>query len=360
MLLGSLLASACSSEEKSTLVRRVPFVGEDTKVETKTGVGWDSRLYTDLSVVDREHLVIPKSSFYIRTAYPDRLVPSTPWSIAISGLVAAPTTITVEGDLLPNARPMGTHVLECSGNHREGGFGLLSAASWSGVPLSELLSRFGALPSATRILISGFDEHSTPSVNNHSKPGASWIFSLDEIVRTKAFLATALDGQDLGLDHGQPVRLYVPNWYGCTCIKWVNEIQLLDDSAPATAHMIEFASRTHQNGEPALAKDFLPASMDHAAMPTRVEEWRAPNGAIELRALGILWGGDRPIDRLLFHANESAGVPVRLSPSESWTLWEHTWTPPGRGRYKLTMSIDDPAIRTRRLTTKYYEREIDV
>ena len=71
--------------------------------------------------------------------------------------------------------------------------------------------------------------------------------NLDQIRESRAFLATGMNGAPLGPDHGFPLRLVVPGWYGCTAIKWVNEIALLDDTAPATDQMREYAGRTHQD-----------------------------------------------------------------------------------------------------------------
>ena len=136
-----------------------------------------------------------------------------------------------------------------------------------------------------------------------SVPGASWIFSRDDLQR--ALLALRMNGAPLPRDHGFPVRLIVPGWYGCACIKWVNRIELVPDDAPATSQMREFASRTHQPfdasrraGSPtaagpgppqALARDYLPAVIDTAAMPVRVEKWVA-SGHVFYRIVGITWG----------------------------------------------------------------------
>src|SRR6185369_9127809 len=127
-------------------------------------------------------------------------------------------------------------------------------------------------PGATRVLVSDFDEYAAPYDPAHSTPGASWIFSFEQLAT--AFLATRMNGEALPEDHGAPVRLFVPGWYGCACIKWVNAIALVDDTAEATSQMQEYASRTGQTGVPALAKDYLPGVIDQAAMPVRVEQWR--------------------------------------------------------------------------------------
>ncbi len=99
------------------------------------------------------------------------------------------------------------------------------------------------LRKATRVLVSGFDDHSQPS--RSSVAGASWIFTFEQLEAAGAFLATEMNGKPLSPDHGFPVRLVVPRWYGCACIKWVNEILLVDEEAPVTSQMREFAGRGH-------------------------------------------------------------------------------------------------------------------
>ncbi len=112
---------------------------------------------------------------------------------------------------------MGAHLLECSGNGRHRRFGLMSAAEWSGVQLSTLLERLEMARTATRVLVSGFDGHSGP--HSGSRAGASWVFTFAELETQGAFLATRMNGAPLPKHHGQPVRLIMPGWYGCTCIK---------------------------------------------------------------------------------------------------------------------------------------------
>ena len=122
---------------------------------------------------------------------------------------------------------------------------------------------------ATGILVSGFDEHSHSSTQ--STPGANWVFPLKDIAASGGMLALKMNDEPLPKDHGKPVRLMMPGWYGCCNSKWVNEIRFVDDKEPSTSQMKEFASRSHQNGTPALAKDFKSGTMHQAAMPVRIE-----------------------------------------------------------------------------------------
>lgn len=341
----------------------VPFTDVERPFATRVAEGWDGRLYADLSVVEASEQVVANDLFYLRTFYPDLLVPSDPWTIAIEGLVDGPASITID-DILALAAPQGVHVLECSGNSARGGFGLMSAAEWSGAPMSAVLDLLSVRPEATRVLIEGYDMHSVPSAGGHSTPGASWIFTFDELTRAGAFLATEMNGAPLPPDHGAPVRLYVPGWYGCSSIKWVGRIALVDESEPATSQMMEFASRTHQDGTPALARDYRPATMQQAAMPVRVEQWRDADGALVYRVMGILWGGEVPTDRLAFAPTPADRLAVEICPTmtqnQTWTTWQTAWRPDAAGDYELQMHIDDPSIPTNRLDVGYYRRRIAI
>ncbi len=339
------------------LVGLVVFLGEDDEgVGYVDGSGLDGRLALDLTTLDEEHLVQTNDAFYLRTLAPSTLDPEG-WTIPITGLVAASSAITA-AELVAAAVPMGVTLLECSGNSLNRAFGLISAADWSGVLVADVLARVKALPSATRVRIRGFDDHpkSTGSV-----AGAAWVFTVDELVAAGAFFATEMNGAPLPLDHGGPVRLVVPGWFGCTCIKWVDEIAFVDDSEPATSQMVEFAERTHQDGTPSLARDYKPAKIQQAAMPVRVEQWDVA-GETVYRIVGVLWGGDTPTDKLVVSFNGGPRAPVDVCPAaatnRTWTLWSTVWRP-GPGMYTITCHIDDDVPQVR-LDDGYYARVVAV
>lgn len=335
------------------------------KLETHVGRGLSGRYSIDLTQLKPDSMVISQDRFYLRTAAPSRLDLSKPWSVRVRGLINHQLDIPVE-QLERRATPRGVHLLECSGNG--GSFGLISAAEWDGVLVSDVLKTLSQSEPNARVLISGFDEHS--GKQKGSKQGASWIFTQEQLRQTGAFFATRMNGQQLSPDHGQPIRLVVPGWYGCTCIKWVDEIRFVGDDVPATSQMLEFAGRTHQRGAPELASDFKPAEIDLAAVPIRVEQWRVDH-EILYRIVGILWGGKQTTDKLSirfsrerdgkFKSVGSAAVDhCQHTSNNTWTLWWHAWKPDAKGKYKITMHVDDPAIRTRRLDRKYYARTIGI
>jgi DMSO/TMAO reductase YedYZ molybdopterin-dependent catalytic subunit len=324
------------------------------------GGGLDARLFTDLSALTPETLMTPAEQFFVRTAASAAHAKTDGWTIALAGLARRPAEMSV-ADLAPLTRDMGAHLIECSGNFDPDNFGLMSAARWSGVPIAALLDRIE--PSGRSLVrIAGLDDEAGASQT--SVPGASWIFARSDLEKAGAFLATGMNGAPLTPDHGAPVRLVVPNWYGCASIKWVTNVDLVTGDEPATTQMREFAARTHQDGVPALARDFQPATIELAAAPIRVEQW-AVDGGIVYRVVGIRWGGSTTAGTLTIRFRHTEPfVPVEDSPAPpsvtTWSLWSHTWRPAQPGRYQIALSVREPSIPARRLAIFYYTREVEV
>jgi DMSO/TMAO reductase YedYZ molybdopterin-dependent catalytic subunit len=360
--LPSLFAkSAANAFQSGKYLGMIEFVGEaPIPMDTAMGAGLDGRLYTDLSVIGPDHPTIPNEKFYVRTRASGFLEDGKPGQIKVTGFVKQPSQISL-ADIRKMSRSVGLHLLECSGNVRDAHFGMLSVADWAGTPATEILDSAGLQKSASHVLISGFDRY--PETSSSSEPGASWIFSVDELKTTKAFFATAMNGSPLPRDHGAPIRLVVPGWYGCTCIKWIDEIQLLGDDAPTTSQMREFAGRTMQQGVPERVKDYRAPMIEQAAMPVRVEKWMVDH-KIKYRVYGIAWGGDRPLSGLEIRFNpEEDYVTVddfRHTTNDPWTFWSHAWTPTKPGIYFIRLRLRNSGIRSRRLDAGYYTRSVEV
>ena len=144
------------------LVRTVRFADEDeVTYDQRWQKGWDGGLTADLSALTPNKLLMSNQQFFIRTTAPEHLLPAVQWRIRVHGLVQSDRLLSLE-DLQPLVAPRGSFVLECSGN-RGVGFGLMSAASWDGILIKDLLRMVSPTPAATRLLVSGFDEPAVPS-----------------------------------------------------------------------------------------------------------------------------------------------------------------------------------------------------
>ncbi|HEX6463493.1 MAG TPA: molybdopterin-dependent oxidoreductase, partial [Vicinamibacterales bacterium] len=338
-----------------------PLRSDNPPLNQLLGQGLDARQFTDLSDLAPDRMVTSADRFFIRTAYPDAADHLRPWSVAIGGRVRTPTRVTLTA-LTRRATPMGAHLLECAGNTNPNNYGLMSAAEWTGVPISEILDAAKPLPRASRILVTGIDDEQQQS--RTSIPGASWIFSREDLEQARAFLGTHMNGTLLAPHHGAPVRLVVPGWYACTCIKWVNRIDWVDEDVEATSQMLEFGARTHQVPGARLAHEFTPATIDTAALPIRVEQWEVDRRPL-YRVIGIVWGGSAPVDALQIRfRTDDPWVDIsdysRPATTATWGLWSHQWQPVEAGRYHIVMRVKDPAVRTRRLDLFFYIRTVDI
>jgi len=363
------------------LLGTIPFAAPGARrapLERLLGKGLDARLFTDLSTLGNppSDLITPNDRFYVRSAAPD--APPSRSDIG-TGVGAAgsprPSIDFARLERTPGAVRVGPYLMECAGNSDPANFGLMSVATWTGFPMPDVIEQLAGDRTGRRILVSGTDP-AGPSAT--SVPGASWIFAREDLER--AVLAVQMNDAPLPADHGGPVRLVVPGWYGCACIKWVDRIERIADDAPATSQMLEFAARTHQAFDPAAvaaslragvhdpgalkARDFVPATIETAAMPVRVEKWRV-NGRLEYRITGIIWGGSTPTSALSIRF-KSGGPWTRVehcplpASTLTWSLWTHTWRPDAPGRYEIVLRVDDSSIRTRRLDLFFYVREISI
>lgn len=388
---------------------------DDTEPHVKHSRGHNARQFTrlsdmiedgqlDLRYLTTDALVNPQSKYYIRTEAPDQLHLSTTaeianfevldqggplalaalrdaWKVRVHGEVSDAIEIPV-ADVANRASSLGATMMECAGNDEYSNFRLMSAAHWDGLRFADFLDLMGASlaptnlgAAATHVKISGFDATEETDWNRflavESTPGASWIFSIEELVKQGAFLATGMQGEALVLDHGFPIRLVVPRYYGCSCIKWMNDIEFLrvDDSTETTAQMREFSDRTNQSGVPELLKDHQPPAIDQALTPIKVEEWTL-DGVPYYRTVGLMWGGEelRPTlsmgvtrDRLLSNGprTEIDLHYLESAHSDAYTLWwSNFWKPAKSGKYILDPQILDASVRARRLRDGYYRRGV--
>jgi DMSO/TMAO reductase YedYZ molybdopterin-dependent catalytic subunit len=327
------------------------------------GDGLDARQFTDLSTLEPGRLVTPVEEVYVRTAAPAGLDhdPAS-WTIQLGDVGDRPAARITAAALAAEASSLGAHVMECAGNTNPQNFGLMSAVEFDGVRLSRVVAALPRPAGATALLVSGADH--TDAGSGQSQPGASWVLPADALAATQPSLAVRMNGRPLTPDHGAPVRLVVPGWYGCAWIKWVRQIRWVSAEAPATSQMVEFATRTHQEGRPALARDYAPPAIDTAAMPVRVEHRRI-GGRTEYRIVGIVWGGTSPVDRLLVRFGpRDPGRPLAVCPApathRTWSLWTYRWRPEAPGFYDIGLRVADPAVRTRRLDISFYVRRVRI
>jgi hypothetical protein len=377
------------------------IVNQISKLKTKIkyGKGHNTRMYSELEeyvplamndssswIIDN---AIPKqrsknlSNFYIRTEVPNQYLGNIN-DIEVSGIDSNLTLKTKT--IIEQAKPLGAHMMECAGNDRYASYRLVSVADWEGVLLSDLLNKdsagkslfgLGAIDSsATHVMVEGFDDSTNTKWNRlfgvKSTPGASWIFSFEELIKQNAFFATSMNGEKLTQDHGFPVRLIVPGYYGCASIKWVNKISFFtpNDNTSTENQMREFSDRTGQVGIPKKFKDHKPPVVELSAVPVTFEKWKSKSGKSRYKITGIIWGGihekDPKFNIVLRKASSSKSIVINekviLGPrnSKSFQHWEYWVDTPLSGRYFVDIECTDKTMAATRLKNHHYRRVLKV
>ena len=149
-------------------------------------------------------------------------------------------------------------LLECAGNGRArleprpvSQPWLLEAvgtAEWTGTPLAPLLEEAGLSPDAVDVAFTGADHGVERGVEQDYARG----LPLAEALRPETLLVWAMNGAPLPPQHGAPLRLLVPGWYGMAQVKWLTRIDVLTEPFTgfqnATAYRLKVDA--HEDGEP--------------------------------------------------------------------------------------------------------------
>src|SRR5438270_3296604 len=176
----------------------------------------------------------PTELFYIRSHFPAPKLEIAPYQLQIDGAVRNPFALTyIQLRDIPSETRAAT--LECAGNSRvflvpqvagaQWELGAVGNAEWTGVPLGALLERAGLEEDACEIVLEGADR-GIPKEEPVPPGQVSYARSLprDKAQRPEVLIAYQMNGRDLPLEHGYPVRAIVPGHYGMASVKWLTHI----------------------------------------------------------------------------------------------------------------------------------------
>src|SRR6187402_366387 len=181
-----------------------------------------------------KHDITPIGLHYLLIHFDIPKVDAETWQLEVGGLVEKPLTLTLADVKERPARTMPV-TLECAGNGRalieprpmsqpwlQGAVG---TAEWTGTPLAPLLEEAGVAAEAKEIVFSGLDR----GIQGDSEHAYERSLPVAEAMRDEILLAWEINGQPLPPQHGFPLRLIVPGWYGMTHVKWLDSITVLTE-----------------------------------------------------------------------------------------------------------------------------------
>jgi DMSO/TMAO reductase YedYZ molybdopterin-dependent catalytic subunit len=313
--------------------------------------------YNAESAVERlREGVTPAPAFYVRSNFPLPALDPDGHRIAVSGAVERPLDLG-----LADLRALGTRTvvttMECAGNNRTAlvplptgepwQTGAVSTGEWRGVPLRAVLERAGLRPDAVEVLVEGADRGRPKDGPPEEIPFARAL-PTDKALHEDTLLAFELNGAPLPPDHGAPVRLVVPAWYGMASVKWVARIEALAERFAGYYQNRRYIYDLEDGAPPAPVREMLVKSL--VVSPQEGET--VARGRV--RVLGRAWSGAAEIVRVEVAVDggetwqEARLVEeARLSPSPyAWTAWEFDWEAAEPGRHVLRARATDATGQT--------------
>lgn len=303
-----------------------------------------------------EEYLTPREEHYIRNHYRTPSIDETEWSVSLTGMVDQEAELSM--DELKHDYPTESvvHMMECSGNGRayfdpdsEGEqwtVGAVGNAVWTGTPVRDILDEYGTATGDGRWLsVMGGETVDGEDVFCRSLP-------LTKIM-DDCLLAYEMNGSPMNADHGYPVRLLVPGWFGNNSVKWVERMHVMDGMVSGD----EWESRNGRDYTKYQQSSYriLPAQDDEPERYSSIDTFstydqmqatdeirnaylfdqlvkslitsptndtiKPPNGRIEIT--GVAWSGDDDVER----------VEVSMNGGDTWHDTE--FVGPDLGRYAV-------------------------
>jgi sulfane dehydrogenase subunit SoxC len=279
--------------------------------------------------------VTPAGLHYLLIHYDIPDVDAESWRLRVGGLVSRPLELSL-AELRARATVTRSVTLECAGNGRAfleprplSQPWLVEAvgnAEWSGVLLREVLDEAGTDERAIEVLFTGLDR----GVEGEVEQSYERSLPLDAAMREDVLLAFEMNGRPLLPQHGAPLRLVVPGWYGMTSVKWLSRITVLAEPFEGyqMARSYRFRSDPDEPGEPVTR--IRPRSL---MVPPGIPEFLSRGRIVDAgthTVRGRAWSGLGRIERVEFSDDDArTWWEAELDPppphASAWRGWSFEW-----------------------------------
>lgn len=287
--------------------------------------------------------VTPTPLHYVRSNFS---LPDHPGTVTIGGAVERPLTLTLD-ELRAMPATTLTVTLECAGNGRIGLMPLptgepwagnaVGTARWTGVPLHLILER--AVPRADGVEVYFVGADHGPYKGGPDIPfGRSLALARALDPATQVLVAWGMNDAPLTADHGAPLRLLVPGWYGMASVKWLARIEVL-----TTPYEGQFQTKSYQFEWPDRPREAVTTMRPRALFTDPAPGDTLPRGPYTVR--GKAWSGTGPITAVDVSI-DGAGEwqPARVTPPAGpyqWQEWSFDWGGADAGRHVLRARATD-------------------
>jgi DMSO/TMAO reductase YedYZ molybdopterin-dependent catalytic subunit len=302
--------------------------------------------------------ITPLGCHYLLNHFDIPRLDASGYTLAIGGQVARPFQIS-----LPELQARGAInqvvTMECAGVGRatlsprpvyvpwlRNDFGTYE---WTGTPLAPLLSRAGLLENAVEVLFTGWDV----GIDKGIEHAFERSLPLADAMRPEVMLAWAANGQPLLPQHGSPLRLIVPSWYGMASVKWLRAITVLQQpfQGVEVAQEYRYRQTPDEAGEPVREKRVMSVILP-PGIPDMLSRQRFVSPG-QMTVQGMAWSGGGSIAKVEFSGDggqswQQAGITRVSDDPYAWVQWEAPWAA-GRGTTVLMSRATDTAGATQPL-----------
>ena len=302
----------------------------------------------------------PTSEVYHVQHYNVPKVQVADWRLEVSGLVKKPVKLTLE-QIKARRRKTVTATLECSGNSSGAGFmGAIGNVQWTGTPLAPLLRECAPLARGSEFVFFGADEKVEKIRDKDYPQNFARALARDEARREDILLCYEMNGEPLSTEHGAPLRLIVPGWFGIAWVKWLTRIEALDRRYMSKYMAREYVTlRGEERDGKTIWRETSVGPMDVKSFTARA--LRLPDGTV--RFTGAAWTDGTPLARVEMKIDDGPWASARLDTKQrakySWVFWEFDWKNPGEGEHTVVSRAtdaegrvqpagDDPEIKLKR------------
>lgn len=314
--------------------------------------------------------ITPNDEFFTVKHYDQPALDATDWRLGIDGFVAEPRSLSLD-DLTGRRRQEVEFTLECSGNTGLPFFiGGVGNARWAGTRLAPLLEKAEPSRTATEVIFWGADRgtvtiRDNPGVTSAGVTGLgepdagggldltiteqfARSMSLDEAMKRDNLLCYEMNGEPLPAEHGAPVRLIAPGWYGVANVKWLTHIQLVDQRYAGrfmARDYVTIRENPVEAGDPLWTFN----TVGHDRLKSAPAKVTQRDGRYTI--IGVAWGAAVETVEVSIDGS-SSWMPVTLfghrprhgrSKGFAWRLWTFDWGTPTPGAHTIASRATDVA-----------------
>jgi DMSO/TMAO reductase YedYZ molybdopterin-dependent catalytic subunit len=279
-----------------------------------------------------QYELTPTGLHYLLTHFDIPVIDPAAWRLRVGGAVDNQLDLTLD-ELRRRPRRTLPVTLECAGNGRARLnprplsqpwlVEAVGTAEWTGTPLAALLAETGPRGDAQEVVFTGADRGIQGDVvHNYARS-----LTLEQAARSEALLAYEMNGQPLQPQHGFPLRLIVPGWYGMASVKWLSGIDVVTEPFEGYQQAVAYHYRRNADdrGQPVreirVRALMVPPGIPDFFTRRRVVE----RGRVVLR--GRAWSGQGRVTRVEV-AVDGEWRDARLEPPVgefAWCGWSLDW-----------------------------------